>query len=398
MSEQYLSVGQVNNYIKNIFEAEVMLQNICVFGEVSSYKISNNIAYFNLTDETGLLPCVLFNASRFDTPNIGDVILAVGSVSYYAKGGKLSFNANHIAPYGKGLLYEKFLKLKKELEAKGYFDSSRKKPLPERVKRIGVVTSSTGAVIQDIINVTTRRNHTVDIVLYPVKVQGIGAELDIANGINFFSEYDKVDVVIVARGGGSMEDLQPFNTEIVATATYNCKKPIVSAVGHETDFTIIDFVSDLRAPTPSAAAECVVNNLSDDYNLVEGYFDFCYDKLQQKIKSVKQNLEVASNSIYYNAKNKLIKNCNVLESLILTLNHLINLKQTNIENYLNLLTNKLNSLNPKYPLEKGYVKVEFNGKVIKSNKDVKENNLYDLIFIDGKSKVLGVKKWVLMKK
>ncbi len=392
MSEQYLSVGQVNNYIKNIFEAEVMLQNICVFGEVSSYKISNNIAYFNLTDETGLLPCVLFNASRFDTPNIGDVILAVGSVSYYAKGGKLSFNANHIAPYGKGLLYEKFLKLKNELEAKGYFDSSRKKPLPERVKRIGVVTSSTGAVIQDIINVTTRRNRTVDIVLYPVKVQGIGAELDIANGINFFSEYDKVDVVIVARGGGSMEDLQPFNTEIVATATYNCKKPIVSAVGHETDFTIIDFVSDLRAPTPSAAAECVVNNLSDDYNLVEGYFDFCYDKLQQKIKSVKQNLEVASNSIYYNAKNKLIKNCNVLESLILTLNHLINLKQTNIENYLNLLTNKLNSLNPKYPLEKGYVKVEFNGKVIKSNKDVKENNLYDLIFIDGKSKVLGVKK------
>lgn len=392
MSEQYLSVGQVNNYIKNIFEAEVMLQNICVFGEVSSYKISNNIAYFNLTDETGLLPCVLFNASRFDTPNIGDVILAVGSVSYYAKGGKLSFNANHIAPYGKGLLYEKFLKLKNELEAKGYFDSSRKKPLPERVKRIGVVTSSTGAVIQDIINVTTRRNRTVDIVLYPVKVQGIGAELDIANGINFFSEYDKVDVVIVARGGGSMEDLQPFNTEIVATATYNCKKPIVSAVGHETDFTIIDFVSDLRAPTPSAAAECVVNNLSDDYNLVEGYFDFCYDKLQQKIKSVKQNLEVASNSIYYNAKNKLIKNCNVLESLILTLNHLINLKQTNIENYLNLLTNKLNSLNPKYPLEKGYVKVEFNGKVIKSNKDVKENNLYDLIFVDGKSKVLGVKK------
>ena len=392
MSEQYLSVGQVNNYIKNIFEAEVMLQNICVFGEVSSYKISNNIAYFNLTDETGLLPCVLFNASRFDTPNIGDVILAVGSVSYYAKGGKLSFNANHIAPYGKGLLYEKFLKLKNELEAKGYFDSSRKKPLPERVKRIGVVTSSTGAVIQDIINVTTRRNRTVDIVLYPVKVQGIGAELDIANGINFFSEYDKVDVVIVARGGGSMEDLQPFNTEIVATATYNCKKPIVSAVGHETDFTIIDFVADLRAPTPSAAAECVVNNLSDDYNLVEGYFDFCYDKLQQKIKSIKQNLEVASNSIYYNSKNKLIKNCNIVESLILNLNHLINLKQTNFENNLNLLTNKLNSLNPKFPLEKGYVKVEFNGKVVKSNKDVKENNLYDLIFIDGKSKVLGVKK------
>ena len=190
MSEQYLSVGQVNNYIKNIFEAEVMLQNICIYGEVSSYKISNNIAYFNLTDETGLISCVLFNASRFPEPNIGDVILAVGSVSYYAKGGKLSFNANHIAPYGKGLLYEKFLKLKEDLEKRGYFKLEHKKPIPERVNKIGVVTSSTGAVIQDIINVTKRRNKTVNIVLYPVKVQGVGAETEIANGINFFSNYD----------------------------------------------------------------------------------------------------------------------------------------------------------------------------------------------------------------
>ena len=139
MNEQYLSVGQVNSYIKNIFEAEVMLQNICIYGEVSSYKVSNNIAYFNLTDESGLISCVLFNASKFVAPNIGDVVLVVGSVSYYAKGGKLSFNAYQIAPYGKGLLYEKFLKLKAELEAKGYFDLSRKKQLSQRVKKIGVV-------------------------------------------------------------------------------------------------------------------------------------------------------------------------------------------------------------------------------------------------------------------
>src|SRR5699024_9630650 len=156
--------------------------------------------------------CVLFNASRFPEPNIGDVILAVGSVSYYAKGGKLSFNANHIAPYGKGLLYEKFLKLKEDLEKRGYFKLEHKKPIPERVNKIGVVTSSTGAVIQDIINVTKRRNKTVNIVSYPVKVQGVGAETEIANGINFFSNYD-VDAIIVARGGGSAEDLQPFNTE-----------------------------------------------------------------------------------------------------------------------------------------------------------------------------------------
>ncbi len=389
MNEQYLSVGQVNNYIKNIFEAEVMLQNICIYGEVSSYKISNNIAYFNLTDETGLISCVLFNASRFDTPNIGDVILAVGSVSYYSKGGKLSFNANHIAPYGKGALYEKFLKLKAELESKGYFDLAHKKPLPERVKRIGVVTSSTGAVIQDIINVTTRRNRAVSIVLYPAKVQGVGSEFEIAKGINFFSDYN-VDVVIVARGGGSIEDLQPFNTEVVATATYNCKKPIVSAVGHETDFTIIDFVSDLRAPTPSAAAECVVNCLDDDLNLLDGYSEYFYNSVIGKLTTIKNAANNLIDKVCYLSEAKVLKMCSDVDSVHVKINNKIDFNCEKFGHSLNLIDAKLQSLNPIIPLNKGYVKVEFNGNVISTAKDVESGKHYNLVFKDGNKDVIGV--------
>ena len=389
MSETYLSISQVNNYIKNIFEAEVMLQNICVFGEVSSYKISNGIAYFNLQDENGLLPCVLFGANRFDVPNVGDMVLVVGSVSYYAKGGKLSFNATHIAPYGKGLLYEKFLKLKEELESRGYFNLDHKKPLPERVNRIGVVTSATGAVIQDIIDVTYRRNKGVDIVLYPVKVQGIGAEVEIAKGINFFSEYPNVDVVIVARGGGSLEDLQPFNTELVAEATYNCLKPIVSAVGHETDTTIIDFVSDLRAPTPSAAAELVVNKISDDLKLISN----CVSKIENYVSGfIYEYFSTTNNcvnSVDLIIRNKILSNSSKLNLSVSKVDSIIKANMVNMEHKYEILSNKLISLNPIVPLQKGYVKVENNNNVVKSSKDIIKNQTYNLFFADGKAIVKG---------
>lgn len=389
MSEQYLSVGQVNNYIKNIFEAEVLLQNICIFGEVSSYKISNNIAYFNLTDETGLISCVLFNANKFDVPQIGDVILAVGSVSYYAKGGKLSFNVYQIAPYGKGLLYEKFLKLKAELESKGYFDSARKKPLPARVNKIGVVSSATGAVIQDIINVTTRRNPTVNIVLYPAKVQGVGAEVEISKGIEFFNNYD-VDVVIVARGGGSMEDLQPFNTEMVANATFNSNKPIVSAVGHETDFTIIDFVSDLRAPTPSAAAECVVNLLDDDLLLLESYANTLYNGVTDRINNYAVITDRCVNSICYAINNVLLGLDKDVQTVSDKIGYAIDAKINNFEHKLELINSKIDTLNPMTILNKGYVKIEDKFGVIKSSKQVVSGNKYNVVFADGKSEVVGV--------
>ena len=381
--ESYISVGQLNNYIKAIFQAETMLQNIFVYGEISSYSISNGIAYFNLKDDSNLLPCVLFNAKSFDVPNIGDVVLLKGSMNYYQKGGKLSFNAVSIAPYGKGLLYEKFLKLKAELEARGYFDESIKKPLPARVNRIGVVTSATGAVIQDIRDVTFRRNNSVDIVLYPVKVQGVGAEYEIAKGIDFFSDYDKVDVVIVARGGGSIEDLEPFNTETVANAVYRCNKPLVSAVGHETDFTICDFCADLRAPTPSAAAELTVWDKSLELENIFAYVSLmskCIDRLYNSkvdafIDTYKDILEIMEDNV--------LDKVDDISSALSKINVSIDTKLLKTTAKLDIMNNVITILNPKAIVDKGYSKIYRNGKVVKSVKDVGVDDNVSISLIDG---------------
>ena len=383
MEENYISVSQINNYIKNIFEAEVLLQNICVYGEVGSFKISNGIAYFNIQDDSGLLSCVLFNAGRFETPNVGDMVLVKGSVGYYAKGGKLSFNAFSIEPYGKGMLYEAFLKLKAKLEEKGYFDLSHKKPLPERVKRIGVVSSSTGAVIQDIIDVTRRRNDGIDIVLYPVKVQGLGAETQIAEGINFFSDYKDVDVVIVARGGGSMEDLQPFNTEIVADATYACKNPIVSAVGHETDYTIIDFVADLRAPTPSAGAELVAWRKDIEISKILSIAENLEGSIEKKINERVNELNIIVNGLTYNVSALISTSVNKLDGSNSKMFSIIENKlikaESNILKYETVLTKS----NPKTLADKGFVKVLKNGKIIKSANELEIKDDVVLDFVDG---------------
>ncbi len=249
-----ISVSQLSQYVKQIFDAEELLHGIAVVGEISGWSNVRGTAYFSLKDASSALSCVCFVADRFTEFKNGDSVMLIGSVNYYTKTGKLNFNVSKIEYYGENVLYQQFLALKARLEEKGYFMQEIKKPMPKEVKRIGVVSSEGGAVIQDIINIRTRRNPSVDIVLYPVKVQGTGAEFEIARGINALDNHN-VDVIVVARGGGSFEDLMPFNTEAVADAVFNCNKPLVSAVGHETDYTIIDFCSDLRAPTPSAAAE-----------------------------------------------------------------------------------------------------------------------------------------------
>ena len=382
MIDSYISVAQVNNYIKNIFDAEVMLKNICVFGEIGSYNISNGNAYFNLKDESGMLPCVLFGANKYDNIKIGDMVLVSGSVSYYAKGGRLSFNAYSIMPYGKGLLFEKFLKLKAELEARGYFDPQIKKPIPERVRRIGVVSSPTGAVIRDIIDVTHRRNDTIDIVLYPVKVQGVGAEREIATGIDFFSQYDNVDVVIVARGGGSMEDLEPFNSELVANATFNCKKPIVSAVGHETDFTIIDFVADLRAPTPSAAAELVA---WDKYLVNESILSALRSiekNLISKIAYYEKDINYSIDKMENRISNLIDKAFVRVDKNITKLNAIDMVLEKNYNN-LDKLSIKLENFNPSKISSMGYSKVFKNSKIVNSISKLKNNDNITLSMIDG---------------
>ncbi len=382
--ENYITVSQINNYIRGVFEAESMLQNIFVFGEVSSYNISNGIAYFNIKDENSLLQCVLFGALKFKSPNIGDMVLLKGGVNYYAKGGRLSFNAVSIQPYGKGLLYEKFLELKNKLEQKGYFAVERKKSIPERVKRIGVITSASGAVIQDIIDVTRRRNNSVDIVLYPVKVQGVGAEHEIAEGINFFSSYDKIDVIIVARGGGSIEDLAPFNTEIVANAVYDCKKPLVSAVGHETDYTIIDFISDLRAPTPSAAAELVVwsklQEINDIFEAINRIIKLVQYKCVSKGIDIKANLEKMCQFItnkldysYYNVQ----KNFTLISSML-------EKKIVNKEYLVSSYKQFISKISPFSLAKSGYIRVINGDKIIKSINDVNVGEVLQCEFLDGK--------------
>ena len=261
------SVGQVNRYIKNMFTQDYLLQKIYVKGEVSNckYHTSGHI-YFSLKDETGTLNCVMFAGHRrglaFAMKN-GDKVIVGGSVDVYERDGRYQMYAKEITLEGAGTLYERYLALKQELEDMGMFAQEYKQPIPRFIRRLGVVTAPTGAAVQDIRNISYRRNPYLQIILYPALVQGAGAAESIVKGIQMLDKTD-VDVIIVGRGGGSIEDLWAFNEEIVARAIFECSTPIISAVGHETDFTIADFAADLRAPTPSAAAELAV----DDYRSV----------------------------------------------------------------------------------------------------------------------------------
>lgn len=261
MTKNVYTVGQVNAYIKNMFTQDFMMNRIYVKGEVSNckYHTSGHI-YFTLKDETGALTAVMFAGNRkglnFSMKN-GDNVIVLGSVSVYEREGKYQLYAKEIILDGAGLLYQKFEALKKELEEMGMFAQEYKRSIPRYIKTLGIVTAPTGAAIRDIQNISRRRNPYVQTILYPALVQGEGAAASIVNGIHALEQLG-VDVIIVGRGGGSIEDLWAFNEEIVARAIFECSIPIISAVGHETDTTIADYVADLRAPTPSAAAELAV--------------------------------------------------------------------------------------------------------------------------------------------
>ena len=288
------TVKQVNAYVKNMFAQDFMLSRIYVKGEVSNvkYHTSGHI-YFSLKDESGTIACVMFAGQRSGLSfrmREGQQIIAYGQVSIYERDGKYQLYVKEARLDGEGVLYERFLQLKKELEEMGMFAPEYKKPIPKYAKKIGVVTAPTGAAVRDIINVSKRRNPYVDIILFPAQVQGEGAAESIVRGIRML-EAIGVDVMIVGRGGGSIEDLWAFNEEIVARAVFECEIPIISAVGHETDTTIIDYVSDLRAPTPSAAAELAVYDLA----LVERQMKECRLRLLrimlQKIQMQRMYLE-----------------------------------------------------------------------------------------------------------
>ena len=255
------SVGQVNHYIKNLFAQDFLLGNLSVKGEVSNCKYhSSGHIYFTIKDATGAIACIMFAGNRKGLNfrmQEGDNVVVTGSIEVYERDGKYQLYAKQIELDGTGALYLKYEQLKKELEEMGMFAPEYKQALPAYAKTIGVVTAPTGAAVQDIQNIARRRNPGVKLILYPALVQGQGAAGSIVNGIHALEQLG-VDVMIVGRGGGSIEDLWAFNEEIVARAVFECSVPIISAVGHETDFTIIDYVADLRAPTPSAAAELAV--------------------------------------------------------------------------------------------------------------------------------------------
>lgn len=397
-----ISVSKYNAYIKQIFDAEELLHNINIIGEVFGVSFSRQVIYFSLKDETSSISCVCFYPQLTNIINEGDMVVITGSPNYYTKAGKLSFNVVNVQKAGVGLLYQKFIEMKDKLEKEGLFDESHKISLPKKIKRIGVITSKDGAVIHDIINVSTRRDKSVDIVLYPTKVQGNGAEDEIAFAIQSLDNYNKIDVIVVARGGGSLEDLWAYNTEKVARAIYNCQKPIVSAIGHETDFTIADFVSDLRAPTPSAAAELLTTNVSDkNKNLINQI-----ERLYSSISNYYFQKETQKNSLITNILSSFDKNFTENE---FKLHKKALIIEKNIEHYsndfsyqLDMLQNSLDKLSPYEILKRGYAKIEQNKKPVDNLKDLVLSSDLEINFYDGKVTAKPIKmeerKWIMKTK
>ena len=267
------TVGQINSYIKNMFAQDFLLQELSVKGEVSNCKYhSSGHIYFTLKDAKGTISCVMFAGNRSGLGfrmSEGMQVVVHGTIDVYERDGKYQMYAKTIEQDGAGALYERFERLKQELLERGMFSPEYKKPIPKYIRTLGVVTAPTGAAVRDIINIATRRNPYVQILLYPATVQGDGAVESIVRGIRML-EWQKVDVIIVGRGGGSIEDLWAFNEEAVAQAVFDCNIPVISAVGHETDTTIIDYVADLRAPTPSAAAELAVYDVALTLSQLQG--------------------------------------------------------------------------------------------------------------------------------
>ena len=289
--ENVYSVRQVNSYLKNMFAQDYMLNRIYVKGEVSNlkYHTSGHI-YFSLKDESGTIACVMFAGSRSGLSfrmREGQQVIVLGNISVYERDGKYQLYARQIVLDGAGELYERFEALKRELEEMGMFAPEYKLPIPKYPSRIGIVTAPAGAAIRDIINISKRRNPFVQLILYPALVQGEGAKESIVQGIRML-ESKQVDVIIVGRGGGSIEDLWAFNDENVACAIFNCRVPVISAVGHETDTTIADFVADLRAPTPSAAAELAVPRIDEILGLLDGYQTEFRQQIHWKIQEMRQ--------------------------------------------------------------------------------------------------------------
>lgn len=415
-NEVSLTVTDINNYIKNIVDGDFFLSNVTLKGEISNLKFhTRGHLYFSLKDENSKINAVMFNYKNLGLnfiPKDGMNVIVKGKVSVFTTGGSYQITVSNMKEDGIGNLYILFEELKRRLEREGLFSPEHKKKLPRIPKKVGVITASTGAAVKDIISTINRRFPLTEIILFPTLVQGVGAKENIVKMINEANKSD-VDVIILGRGGGSIEDLWAFNEEIVARAIYNSNKPIVSAVGHEIDFTISDFVSDMRAPTPTGAAELVVPSKVEIQSYLNDYKGRIISVINKKIKSYTDTFSKLKST--YILKNPISmyeideqKLDNMLEKLgsIMTyklerekikLNNLSKMISPNMLNRLDKekiklenIETKLNLLNPENILKKGYSLTLVEGKIVKSINSVKKGNIIDTKFSDGiiKSEVL----------
>ena len=395
MKIEPISVSDLNKYIKDRVAADEYLNNVFVKGEISNFKHHyTGHMYFTLKDDKSLIKCIMFKsytATLNFTPKDGMKVNVFGTVSVFERDGVYQIYCKAMQEDGVGDLYAAYNALKEKLEKEGLFDETHKKKIPLMPKVIGVLTSQTGSVIRDIINVSTRRNKNVYIRLFPVPVQGEGAGEKIARAIKIMNDKKLADVLILARGGGSLEDLWPFNEEGVARAIYDSEIPIISAVGHETDFSISDFVSDLRAPTPSAAAELAVADVEDLKDRIKLYEKRYRTLLSRKLDLMKMRYEKCMKSkAFTDPKRKIQDEYLKLEDLLGKIEASISEKVHNSKiRYVELIS-KLDALSPLKTLKRGYCISEVDGIVIKSAKDLKENMEIDLKYVDGsrKAKVL----------
>ena len=384
-----VTVSQLNAYIKEKIANDEYLNNILVKGEISNFKNHyTGHMYFTLKDENSLIKCIMFKsyAQKLEfMPKDGMKVFAFGGVSVFERDGVYQIYVKAMQEDGVGTLYKKYEELKQKLESQGYFDQNHKKPIPKMPKTIGVLTSQTGSVIRDIINVSTRRNPNVNIRLFPVPVQGEGAAEKIAEGIKFMNENKLADVLILARGGGSLEDLWPFNEEIVAHSIYNSEIPIISAVGHETDFSISDFVADLRAPTPSAAAELAVPDIYEIQQKINSYQNRLRMTLIKKVEIMKLRYEKCMASrVFKDPLRNINDNYLKVDNCIKRLENSIKIKQKEQKTKYVELISKLDTLSPLKTLTRGYSLVEQDKKIVKSAKDLKTGDKINIRFVDGK--------------
>ena len=390
--ENAMTVSELNTFIKSMFDSNRLLSSVYVRGEISNFtNHRSGHLYFSLKDADGQIRAVMFRSSAMKLkflPENGMKVTVHGSITVFPRDGSYQIYVTSIQPDGVGALYLAYEQMKGRLEAEGLFDEAHKKDIPEFPAKIGVITSPTGAAVRDIINVIGRRYPPADIYLYPALVQGDGAEESLIAGIDCFDKSKLVDTVIIGRGGGSIEDLWAFNSEALARRIFECRVPVISAVGHETDFTICDFVSDLRAPTPSAAAEISVPDIRELMMRIDGYYDRLDRALSVTLNKKREKLDLLASSGALRSVSAFMAPLNEKVSALSKNAELAFMKLLDAKKHRFAASlGKLEALNPISVLARGYTITEKSGEIVKSALALKEGDELSIRFSDGKASV-----------